>query len=80
MQFCKYNIENNNSLFLKIMKTKYGFCPTLHRLVVCSLKVPLQHISYIDPLFIPLISGITAIFYNLAIRFLPNPSFKLRVI
>ena len=45
------------------MKTmsEYGLCPTLHRLVICSLKVPLQHIFYIHPLFMPLISGITVI-------------------
>ena len=57
--------------------SKYGLCPTFHRLVGCSLKVTLQHISYIDSLFRPLISGISAIFYNLASHSLSSPSFKL---
>ena len=81
MQFCKYNIENI-ALILKIMKTvsKHGLCLILHRLVVCSLEVQLQHISYIDSLFRPLISGISAVLYNLATRSQSNHSSKFQVI
>ena len=81
MQFCKNNIENI-SLILKIMKTvsKHGLCLILHRLGVCSLEVQLQHISHIDSLFRPLISGISAVLDSLATRSQSNLSFKLRVI